>query len=293
MAKSLLSPDSVSQSQFERKEVLHKNHYFDNEIVERLMYRYLEGACTDVALRDEIMVHASELIRQIIKAHNLGQICPGKDDTTGGDLFQTAWIQIESALYKYQARPYCSKCYNALRPRESLIIDEFWFIDEVAKKIKRCPRCETALTAKTIYYKGESKVFNLWSQIARTVALAYIKKENRDRKNSGVFQEHLEQRTEPKSDILGLFFQEAHEICKYNKDHLKVLKTIEDLYKEDEKPYDGLIGKLVERSGLPRTTITGFLKVLRLRAKDFTNSPINEQNDSKQKFTEQEEDDWS
>lgn len=719
MAKSSLSPDSVSQDQFERKEVLHKNHYFDNEIVERLMYRYVEGACTDVSLRDEIMIHASELIRQIIKAHNLGQICPGKDDTASGDLFQTAWIQIESALYKYEARPHCSRCYNALRPKESLLTDNFWFVDEVVKRIKRCPRCRVRLTVDAIYYKGVSKVFNLWclspktkvisqdgimsigtvldsgnlfygingfqevcrsiekpktktlkirtmhnyeievtpehhlfrlgdtgpawaqagelvigdflgiqcsqqtfvgdddlsdiavegwlvpkkmnaelayllglyiaegsygrnmisiyntdpevaeilqqnnlglkfsyhadntanyacskgftefmskigfkestsaelkhipdrllrmskdnisallsgifdgdghssrfngevgltstsvelvqqvrmlllnigiisklsvdkrptrefvnrygksyssklkdayllrlatvdslrfydrigfrikrkqlkmsqlsfpkdvmlclgdkfrslykahgaaghyeqirrmidgcdritvqkaatmlsywdrhneddnyvfirdrlneyyrfknrviwlpvkdisnsesevcdveissddhsyiangfishnSQIARTVALAYIKKENRDRKNSGVFQDHLEQRTTPKSDVLELFFHEAREICKYNEDHLQILSVIEDLYDEDEKPYDGLIGKLVERSSLPRATITGFLKVLRLRAKDFTNSPINEQNQPiRSKSTEPEDDEW-
>ena len=128
MAKRLLNPDSEYLGEFDRKEILHKNHYFDNEIVERLMYLYVEGACTDVSLRDEIMVWASELIRQLIKAHNLGQICPGKDDTTSGDLFQTAWLQIEGALYKYEARPHCTGCYNNLRPGDSQLIDEFCFV---------------------------------------------------------------------------------------------------------------------------------------------------------------------
>lgn len=147
---------------FERKEVLNKNYYFDNERVERLMYEYLAGACIDVNLRDEIMVHASELIRQLIKAHNLNQICPGKDGAVNGDLFQTAWLQIESSLYKYEARPHCSVCYNSLRPNDSLLVDDFWFVDRVIKRIKVCPRCKSRLTRDTIYYRGKSKVFNFW-----------------------------------------------------------------------------------------------------------------------------------
>jgi hypothetical protein len=280
MAKSSSNPDSNCPSDFERREDLAKNHYFDNETVERLMHRYVEGACTDSDLRDEIMDHASELIRNIIKAHNLGQICPGKDDTAKGDLFQTAWIQIESALYKYEARPHCSATYHRLRPNDSLLIDEYLFVQDLIKKFhSKCPICDQKIDTEHIYYRGKSKVFNLWSQIARTVGLAYIKKENRDRKNSGIFQKHLEERPVIKNEMLGRFFLEAREIFKYNTDHLKVLNCIEDLYEEDEKPHEGLIGKLVDRSGLPRTTVTGFLRLLRLRSKDFTDSPVNEERD--------------
>lgn len=157
MSKGVHPKDAI-----ERKEIFYKNHYFDNEIVERLLHRYLRGACTDVHLRDEIMIHASELIVQLIKAHNLAQIYPGKDDSSMMDLFQTAWIQIESALYKYEALPYCAKCYNNMRPNESLLSEEYIFEAEIVKRIKRCPNCKVQLTETSIYYKGKSRLFNLW-----------------------------------------------------------------------------------------------------------------------------------
>jgi len=265
---------------FERKEVLNKNYYFDNERVERLMYEYLAGACIDVNLRDEIMEHASELIRQLIKAHNLNQICPGKDGAVNGDLFQTAWLQIESSLYKYEARPHCSVCYNSLRPSDSLLVDDFWFVDRVIKRIKRCPRCKSKLVRDTIYYRGKSKVFNFWSQVGRTVVLAYIKKENRDHKNSGMFQTHLENKTIKKSEMLERFTEEARDIFRYNDDYNIILDAIKQLYNEDDKPYDGLISKLVTKTNLSRPTITEFLRTLRLRSKDFTDSPVNEENEN-------------
>lgn len=108
------------------------------------------------------MQQAEELIRQIIKAHNLSQIYPGRDESSIGDLFQTAWVQIESALYKYEARPHCSNCYNRLRPNDSLLSDEFIFVNQVVKEIGRCPRCRVKLDRERIYYKGKSKVFNMW-----------------------------------------------------------------------------------------------------------------------------------
>lgn len=280
MAKILSNPSSVSgpKVDFERKEVYLKNFYLDNEAVERLLHRYLEGACTDVNLRDEIMTHASELIRQIIKAHRLSQICPGKDDTTEGDLFQTAWMQIESALYKYNERPYCSSCYNNLRPIESLICDEFLFAKDLLKKYKKCKKCKTRFTSpEHIYYKGKSKVFNMWSQIARTVILAYIKKENRDRKNSPVFQNHLENKIAQKSHVLERFLIEARQLCKYNAEYAKLLDVISELYNEDDKPHEGFISKLVLKSGMPRTTITEFLRMIRLRSFEFSDSPVNDE----------------
>lgn len=266
---------------FERREgELAKNHYFDNEMVELLLYDYLEGGCIDVVLRDKIMDQAAELIRQTIKTHNLSQIYPGHDDSSIGDLFQVAWTQIESILYKYEAHPHCAICYNVLRPNESLLVDEFIFADEILKRFKRCPVCKIKLIRKNIHYKGKSKVFNLWSQVARTVILAYIKKENRDRKNGPVFQTHLEHRIVPKGHVLDRFLTEAEEIVKYNKDYLCLLEAIKQLYEQDERPYEGLIAKLVERSGLSRTMVTGFLKMLRLRSHDFSDSPVNEEHET-------------
>jgi hypothetical protein len=275
------SPDAA---EFERLEgALAKNHYFDNERVERLLCAYLESACTDVNLRDQVMQQTEELIRQIIKAHNLSQIYPGREESSFYDLFQTAWIQIESALYKYEARPHCAKCYNRQRPNDSILSQDFIFPDEIAATIGKCPKCSIKLERSNIYYKGKSKVFNLWSQIARTVILAYIKKENRDRKNSPVFQTHLESRTPTRSHVLERFFSEAREIFKDNNDFMKLLDTMEQLYREDEKPTDGFIAKLVAKSDLPRSTVTMFLKMLRLRSHDFTDSPINETQELKRR----------
>jgi len=270
-------PAPEQQEDYDRKETLPKNHYFDNETVERLMHTYVRGSCVEVLLRDEIMTHASELIRQIIKAHNLGQIYPGKDDSSIMDLFQTAWIQIESALYKYEARPHCSICYNNLRPNDSSLSEEYIFEDEVVKRIKICPNCGVRIIRASIYYRGKSRVFNMWSQVARTVILAYIKKDRRDHKNSDVFKSHIEGRVIGQNCALDRFFTEAREISKYNDDHLKILDAIRQLYMEDERPHEGLISKLVIKTGFSRTCITNFLKMVRLRSHELTDSPVNEE----------------
>lgn len=259
----------------ERKELLPKNYYFDNETVEFLMHQYLRGACTSVYLRDEIMKHASELIKQIIKAHNLGQIYPGKEESSIMDLFQTAWIQIESALYKYEALPHCKKCFNAMRPMDSLLFNEYVFEDFLIKKIKLCRRCKNQIIIVGIHYRGKSRVFNMWSQIARTVILAYIKKENRDRKNSDVFKSHLEHKTIPYNETLQRFFSEAQAMSKYNDDHLKIIDELQKLYNEDDRAHEGLITKLVMRTKLSRSIVTDFFRILRSRSHEITDSPVN------------------
>jgi hypothetical protein len=259
----------------ERKELLPKNYYFDNETVEFLMHQYLRGACTSVQLRDEIMKHASELIKQIIKAHNLGQIYPGKEESSIMDLFQTAWIQIESALYKYGALPHCKKCFNAMRPMDSLLYPEYVFEDFIIKKIKICRRCNNLIAIVGIHYRGKSRVFNMWSQIARTVILAYIKKENRDRKNSDVFKSHLEHKTIPYNETLQRFFSEAEAMSRYNDDHLKILAELQKLYSEDDRAHEGLITKLVLKTKLSRSVVTDFFRILRSRSHEITDSPVN------------------
>lgn len=287
----------------DRKEFLPKNHYFDNELVESLLYPYLEGACTDVLYRNKIMEHASELIRQIIRTHNLHSIYPGKDEASRYDLSQLAWLQIESALYKYVARPHCRSCYNPNRPKDSMlalnvigygptelvslmksdqkVFDEVTanestlFFDDLTKRMKTCPYCESKITRETIYYKGKSKVFNMWSQVARTVILAHIKKESRDKKNAKNYQGHLHNRHKSRVK-LERFLLEAREVCKYHTEFLKVLEKLEILYDEDERPYESMVSKLVDRHGLSRKQVTGFLRVIRLRGHEFTDSPIND-----------------
>jgi hypothetical protein len=275
--------------------------YFVNEDVEWLLTQYLWTGCTSVVLRDQIMSNATELIRQIIRKQGLHTIYPGHEESAFGDLLQTAWVQIERTLYKYKSRPHCRLCYNPDRPSESLLYEpshnEYGIktFEEVIKMHSaKCPKCGGRLTAEpliqssqgrfggseSILFRGMSKVFNMWSQIARTVILAYIKKESRDRRNATVYKTRLVNKHRPVSDIMTRFFGEAREMCKYNQEHLLIIAAMEKLTETDEKPHDGIIGKLVQQTGLSRSAVTGFLKIIKLRSFEFTDSPINKGSES-------------
>lgn len=271
--------------------------YFINEIVEWQLTQYIWTGCTQIELRDQIMSHATELIRQIIRKQGLHTIYPGQEESAFGDLLQTAWVQIEKTLYKYRARPHCRACYNPDHPAKSLLYkpgDREYGIktmEEVVKmhKKKECPHCHALLRvepivepvqdlyggSEAILYRGMSKVFNMWSQIARTVILAYIKKEGRDRKNSQSYVSHLGSKSRPVSDIMVRFLGEARTVCQYNEDHIQIINALEWLLHNDDRPHDGTIGKLVERTGLSRAVVTGFIRLIKLRSFEFTDSPIN------------------
>jgi len=109
-----------------KKPAKKKNYYFDNPKVESLLEKYVEDGCTDVKLRDEIMSHASELIRQIIRAHNFEHIFPGRDQSSFGELFQTAWVQIERVLYKYNPAPGSPKVFNlwCIKPDTNIFTED-------------------------------------------------------------------------------------------------------------------------------------------------------------------------
>jgi len=303
--------------------------YFINEIVEDLLRKYIWTGCTRVVLRNSIMEHATELIRQIIRKQGLHTIYPGQDESSFNDLLQTAWIQIERTLYKFRAKPHCRPCFNPDRPNDSTLYLpgelEYGIItyEEMHQRgIKRCPKCATPIVedpvvearqdlyggSESVLFRGNSKVFNMWSQIARTVILAHIKKEGRDRKNSPAYRDHVTRKLKhiaPEdghvasdeleatikeslgahrdimrpaatqlSDVMLRFLAEAREMCKYNEDHLQILDSLENLLKVDDKPAEGIIGKLVEHSGLSRVAVTQFMKVIRLRSFEFTDSPI-------------------
>jgi hypothetical protein len=256
--------------------------YFDNNKVEDQLVRYIWTGCTDVPMRDAIMVHAEELIRQIIRAHGLHKIYPGHEESAFGDLFQTAWIQIERTLYKYKAKPHCANCYNARRPQDSILYEphpiEYGILtpEEVAGLHVKCPTCSKYPTR--ILYRGTSKVFNLWSQIARTRILAYIKKESRDYKNSDAYKSHLNNkyRVSTESGLADRFIIEAREIFKYNDIHLTIIEALSKIIQTDDRPYEGIITKLVNHTGLPRSQIAGFLKMVRMRSNEFTDSPLND-----------------
>lgn len=283
------------------KHIAKKRLYFVNEIVEWQLTEYIWTGCTSVNLRDQIMSHATELIRQIIRKQGLHTIYPGQEDSAFGDLLQTAWVQIERTLYKYRARPYCRNCYNPDRPSESILYtpdDHEYGIKTFEEVIKmyngRCHKCNGVLAAtpmiypeqgrfggsETILYRGISKVFNMWSQVARTVILAYIKKEGRDRRNSSTYKTYLGNKSRPVSDVMVRFLNEAREICKYNNDHIQIVDAIEHLMKTDGRPHDGIIGKLVQETGLSRSIITNFMRIIKLRSFEFTDSPISRNSES-------------
>lgn len=270
-------------------------------------------------LRDAIMQHASELIRQIIRKQGLHTIYPGQDESSFGDLLQVGWTQVERTLYKFRARPHCRPCYNPDRPNDSVLYNpadtEYGIItyEEMKKNgIIKCKKCETVFAPEpvvqavqdtyggstTVLFRGISKVFNMWSQVSRTVILAHIKKEGRDRKNATSYRNYIDNKprqTEPYvsessnllnqniheiNPIMVRFLSEAKEICKYNNDFLLVLTALEHLLQVDDRPSEGLIGKLVEHSGLSRITVTQFMKTIRLRSFEFTDSPINRSMDN-------------
>lgn len=295
VSSTLEQPSEASSPPEAPAEVPQRKLYFINEIVEWQLTQYLWTGCTQVRLRDMIMSHATELIRQIIRKQGLHTIYPGQDESSFGDLLQTAWVQIERTLYKYRSRPHCRKCFNLERPAESLLYQpgdlEYGIktLDETIAKNRYCPKCKTKLAAtpiiepvqgryagsETILYRGMSKVFNMWSQIARTVILAHIKKEGRDRKNSGSYVSHLGNKQRPISGVMARFLAEIRELNKYDENHLKIIDTLEWLILNDDRPYDGLIGKLVEQSGLSRAIVTNFLHLVKLRSFELSDSLLN------------------
>jgi len=250
------------------------------------MWRYQATGCTDVRLRDQIMQHAEELIRQVIRTHGLHRIYPGREESAFMDLFQTAWCQIERTLYKYKVRIHCADCYPKNKSK-SIIYEpgelEYELVtpEEVAKRQLKCPNCKRV--PDRITYVGTSKVFNLWSQIARTCILAHIKKEGRDRKNSEAYKSHLDRRPPPKStDKIERFLREARTMFKHNPDYMEIIDALETIVMTDDRPYEGLIGKLVAESGKSRQVVVSFIKMLRLRSNEFADSAPDKTHQSNQ-----------
>ena len=271
--------------------------YFDNNKVEDLMLKYRWTGCTDRRLRDEIMVNTEELIRQIIRAHNLHRIYPGQEESAFMDLFQTAWVQIERTLYKYKARVHCAECYSPIRPTDSCIytpqLNEYSIItpSDILKLHLTCPQCSKIPIRIT--YRGTSKIFNLWSQIARTVILAYIKKESRDHKNCDAYRSHLDNKKMPKSETFQRFLQECRALCKHNENYKSVIDAIEYIIKTDDRPYEGIIGKLVKLSGQSRAQVSNFLRMVRLRGNEFSDSPMNERQHKLRSVASSEDDQYA
>lgn len=267
--------------------------YFINEQVEWLLTLYKWSGCTDVALRDAIMNNAVELIKQIIRKQGLHTIYPGHDDASFMDLMHVGWAQIERVLYKYKAKPHCRICFRLDRPDDSALYvptDREYDIITIGRLfeigVTKCQRCKTDLTAsltvapeqdlyggsETVLYRGISKVFNMWSQVARTVILAHIKKEGRDRKNSQSYSGHVGRRQQRSADI-SRFTTEAKRIFAGVDHAMMIIAAIEDLYYDDDRASDSLITKIIDRTKLPRPVVTQFFKACRILRDQFSDSP--------------------
>lgn len=276
--------------------------YFINEKIEFLLCQYLWTNCTDVQLRDKIMSHAPELIRQMIRKQGLHIIYPGQEESAFGDLAQTAWTQLERTLYKFRAIAHCRKCMNILRPADSILYQpsEYEYgvktMEEIIAMMPdgKCKYCGVKLSAtpivepeqdvyggsETILYRGMSKVFNMWSQISRTVILAYVKKECRDNKNSPTYINHLGSKSKS-SSTTSRFMIELRELWKYNREYMQIIDALGWLIDNDDKPHDGIIGKLVDMTRLQRQTIIDFINLTKLRSFELSDSNINNGTDDK------------
>ena len=91
----MADPDTIQVSD---PTTLGKKLYFTNEVVEYNLALYNWSGCTSVQLRDEIMSHATELIRQIIRKQGLHTIYPGQEESAFGDLLQVAWCVTPDTL---------------------------------------------------------------------------------------------------------------------------------------------------------------------------------------------------
>jgi len=140
--------------------------------------------------------------------------------------------------------------------------------------------CEISVDSDSHSYLANGIVTHN-SQVAKTVMLAHIKKETRDKKNYKSYKKHLDTKTIKKDIILDRFLTEARSLCKYNTEYRTIIKAVEKLYEIDQKPHEGLIGKLVKISGLSRIKVANFLRMVRLRSYEFTDAPAAEEIDAK------------
>jgi hypothetical protein len=71
------------------------------------------------------------------------------------------------------------------------------------------------------------------------------------------------------------FFSEAKAIFAYDPLLLACANALEQIVSSDPKPYEGLVAKLSEKTGQSRARISNFIKMLRFRGHELTDSPLN------------------
>jgi len=153
--------------------------------------------------------------------------------------------------------------------------DMYWLpVTKITKS--RSPVCEISVDSDSHSYIANGFVTHN-SQIAKTVILAHIKKETRDKKNSNPYSSHLNEKHKNKrcSEAMDKFVTEAREVFGYNKEYMKIIDAVESLSAED-RPHDGFIGRLAKKTKMSKAKISTFIKMLRLRSHGFSGSGVNE-----------------
>lgn len=275
-----------------------KNMYFNNPLVEGLLRRYVMTGCTDIKLRNEIMSHAAELIRQVIRTHGLHVIYGGGEDSSFNDLFQIAWVQIEKTLYKFDYSQiftlYWMDGDKKVRYKIRGLIkeedDESYVLQITRENSYNILGKEVDFNLDDLVEVKKSeivskrfdntKVFNMWSQIARTVVLAHVKKDSRDKKNYNNYSSFLKYKPYERNYDLERFFEEATALCKFDEDEMKILDAIKSIADEDlMSASNGLISKIMTKTELSRQKVVNFFKKIRTFQNEFSDSPSNlEQN---------------
>jgi len=270
-----------------------RNMYFDNPLVESLLREYVLNGCVHITLRNEIMSHAGELIRQVIRTHGLDHTYGG-GESSFHDLFQVAWVQIEKTLYKFdyseiftlacmvsdKKRKYKIRGCVVNRNNEYITIrltrDNIY--DFGGNEITFKDGCLMALNVNSIVSRryDNTKAFNMWSQVVKTVVLAYIKKETRDKKNYNNYSGYLKYRPIGEGKKLSRFLEEAKSFSNFDDEELQILSSIANIAEHGlESASNGLVSKIQESTNLSRMKIVSYLKKLRQCQSEFTDSPTN------------------
>jgi len=296
-----------------------KNMYFDNPLVESLLRDYVSNGCVDIIKRDEIMTHAVELIRQVIRTHGLNIAYGGGDDASFNDLVQIAWMQIEKTLYKFDYSQTFKIAYHAknriyhygLRgcvkeeDNEFLILritKDYNMTIKDGRKLVYDIDDLVELDKSTIAHRRyvNTKVFNMWSQVAKTSVLAHIKKETRDKKNFPSFSSYLRYKPIAGLPQLDRFLNEAEDLCKYDSDELAIIEAIKEIANNDiDGASNGLISKIIDKTLLSRQKVLTFFKKIRSCASEFSDSPENNEiycignsGGSTRKYNMDSDEDW-
>ncbi len=194
-------------------------------------------------------------------------------------VLKSAWCTRDTAHKKLQSWSAWSNdqdfCFIRARLAEyDAEKDALYWVPIVNIKPSISEVCEISVGSNSHSYTADGLISHN-SQVARTVILAYIKKEGRDRKNSPSYIGHLGNKKRPISGMLERFLSELRELWKFHDEHLKIINAIEWLFQHDDRPHDGVIGKIAEKTGLSRAAVTNFIQLTNLRSLELSDSNIN------------------